>query len=541
MRDKHRLLVLLALVLGLALVFGCSDDDDDDPPTDPGGGDDGGIENVGSITGIVYRAGGLRLADATVTTGTRTTTTNEDGYFVLTAVAEGTRVVGFARDGYMSTFRVAEVLAGQATHFGEENQVVLATIETETVDGAAGGQVATDDGDGEVEFAADSFVDGAGNPYTDEVTVELNAMLPEDDDFYGTFPGEFAGVREDGTEVPFISYGFMNVQLLGADKAPLDLADGSTASLSLTISEEKAASAPATIPMWYFDEETGQWYEEGEATLDGNVYSADVAHFTTWNWDLPLDDVCAITGSVVDEAGLPVANARVMSRGTEMAIMDEAYTNAQGVFEVRAVRNNPTDVWAMSGSLVSDPVLVPVGDDCPVALDEPLVLDVPAYSISLTWGENPSDLDSHLLVPMTWDDGYDYYHIYFGNRGDLGDNPYAALDTDDVTSFGPEIITGTRIYEGRYQYWVYNWSFGGSEGANQSIRDSGATIQVEAGGGLWIWEAADLSLEGAPEGGWWHVFDMVVSGGAITIEPVNVFDEGYSGEGVFPGKKAETK
>ena len=57
MREKHRLsLLLLSLVLGLALVFGCSDDDDDDTPTDPNGGDDGGIENVGSITGIVFQA-----------------------------------------------------------------------------------------------------------------------------------------------------------------------------------------------------------------------------------------------------------------------------------------------------------------------------------------------------------------------------------------------------------------------------------------------------------------------------------------------------
>ncbi len=212
LRKSWLPLTLLALVLGLALVFGCSDDDD---PTDPGGGGNPGIEDAGSISGIVGQGNGISMNGVLVTTGAQTTTTNEDGYFVLTAVPEGSTLVGFAFDGFMSTFRVAEVVEGTGTHFPD---VTMMPVESGTVDGAAGGEVSTSDGDGVVDFDAGSFVDGAGNPYNGEVTVELNAMLPDDDDFYGTFPGEFAGVREDGTEVPFVSYGFMGVQLMGAER-----------------------------------------------------------------------------------------------------------------------------------------------------------------------------------------------------------------------------------------------------------------------------------------------------------------------------------
>jgi len=529
MSSKHRLSwALLALILGLSLmVFGCSSDDDDNP-TDPGGGG-GGTDGVGSISGVITDQNGIPRFGATVGVNAQTATSNEQGYFVLTAVAEGSQIVTFYLDGYMSTFRVAEIVEGQSVHFGE---IVLVLVESGTVQADVGGRVATGDGDGEVEFEADSFVDGAGNVYDGEVTVQLNAVLPDDDEFYGTFPGEFEGVREDGeTVVPFVSFGFMTVEMMSESKAPLQLADGVTAALSLTIPEDKAMTAPATIPMWYFDETTGQWMEEGEATLDGNVYTADVAHFTTWNWDLPVDDICSITGVVVNSEGNPVSGARVVSSGVDVAIMDEVFTNSAGEYNVRAVKNSQTNVWAVSGSQASEAVLVSVGEECPLVLDIDLVLQVSAYTISLTWGETPSDLDSRFYIPMTWSTEYDYYHIYFGNQGTFGQNPFAQLDTDDTTSYGPEIITGTRLYEGRFQYWVHNWS--GNDSA--ALQASGAVVQLEVAGGLWLFEAIDVPLEGADPSGWWHVCDFVNNGGTVTVESVMEFQpqltEGYTTSG----------
>ena len=527
MRKPSVLQLLLIMLLSLALITACSDDDDG--PTDPGGGgDDGPIENVGTISGVVTDASGWSL-DATVTVGSRSVDTNEDGFFVLTQIPVGETLVGASASGHAATYRVVTVTESGTVHLDD---LQLAALESGVVDAATGGQVATGDGDGAVTFAADGFVDAAGDPYAGEVTVQLNAMLPEDSGFYGTFPGEFAGIREGGEEVPFVSYGFMTVELTGVDKSPVQLADGVTAELNLTISADKAATAPATIPMWWFDEAAGVWREEGAAILEGNTYSADVAHFTTWNWDLPIEDICSITGTIEDEAGQPVANARVVSRGVDQAIMDEVRSDATGNFTVRAVRNSITDVWAISGSLSSEPQRVTVAEDCPVTLPDPLVLTVPAYSISLTWGESPSDLDSHLLIPMTWDADYDYYHIYFSSMGSLGEDPYAMLDTDDTSSFGPEIITGSRLYDGRFQYWVHNWS--GDDSA--AIQSSGAVVQLEIGGQLYAYEAVDVSLEGADTTGWWHVFDIVVSGSSVTVERVMQFQPEFGYEGIYADK-----
>lgn len=530
-RQNWLPLGLISLVVGLALVWGCSDDKS---PTDPGGG--GGSAAFGTISGVVHGVGGSPLAEVMVTVGNVTRTSNEEGFFVLTSVPLGTPLVSIATTGYASTFRVVTVIEGGSTHLSD---IVLVPLESFVIGGAAGGTVSTTDGVGQVEFGAASFVDGAGNAYNGAVTVALNAMQPEDSDFYGAFPGAFNGIREDDTEVPFISFGFMTVEITGADKAPLVMAPGSTAALSLTINPDKVATAPATIPMWYFDETDGLWHEEGEATLNGNVYETDVAHFTSWNWDLPVEDISNITGTVVNQEDEPVVGARVISHNVDAAIMDEVFTDASGAFTVRAVCNSNTEVWAVSGSLASEPVLVSLADVCPFPLTQPLVLTVPAYSISLTWGEVPEDLDSHLLIPMTWDAEYDYYHICWFSIGDPVDNPYAFLDTDDTVSYGPEIITGTRVYNGRFQYWVHNFE----TDSTTDLRTSGAVVQLEIGGRLYLYRVSDVPTSGADPNGWWHVFDFVVTGTGttgVTVEPVMRFQAEFSNTGVYPLDKAAT-
>ena len=66
--------------------------------------------------------------------------------------------------------------------------------------------------------------------------------------------------------------------------------------------------------------------------------------------------------------------------------------------------------------------------------------------LTLTWGENPRDLDSHLWTPSI--EGSPY-HVYFGSKGSENSRPYAQLDVDDVSSYGPENITIKRLFNGR--------------------------------------------------------------------------------------------
>ena len=92
---------------------------------------------------------------------------------------------------------------------------------------------------------------------------------------------------------------------------------------------------------------------------------------------------------------------------------------------------------------------------------------------TLTWGEEPRDLDSHLFtpeIPGTYDTIA--YHVYYASPGNAQSAPFADLDVDDVTSYGPEHITIWDEFPGTYSYAVYHYSGTGT------IVTSGAEVGV---------------------------------------------------------------
>lgn len=135
-------------------------------------------------------------------------------------------------------------------------------------------------------------------------------------------------------------------------------------------------------------------------------------------------------------------------------------------------------------------------------------------TITLTWGEFPSDLDAHVLGPDALNN--DVFHVAWFKMGNLDAAPWLNLDRDDVTSFGPEINTFSDVVDGIYQYGVHNYS--DWAGDAMLLWDSEAHVSLALpDGGLWEWDAP---LPDAGDGDLWHVFDIEVNGGAIT----NVFD-----------------
>lgn len=122
--------------------------------------------------------------------------------------------------------------------------------------------------------------------------------------------------------------------------------------------------------------------------------------------------------------------------------------------------------------------------------------------IVLTWGETPSDLDSHLFGPTA--DGTDRFHVCFYDEEYYENNSLTAmLDVDDVSSYGPETIT---IYNmnatGIYSYYVHNYS-DGNDSTSTRLSTSGARIQVYDGTTL----IASYNVPVNRAGTIWHVFD----------------------------------
>jgi hypothetical protein len=124
----------------------------------------------------------------------------------------------------------------------------------------------------------------------------------------------------------------------------------------------------------------------------------------------------------------------------------------------------------------------------------------------LTWNEYPSDLDSHLWTPIIDSESH---HIYYSSRNyySVTESPYADLDVDDLTSFGPETVTIARLFPGTYLYSVYNYT------GSPDITTSGAKVTVfDATGFL-----GQYSIPTTGAGRRWHVFQIDGATGNLTL------------------------
>ncbi len=125
-------------------------------------------------------------------------------------------------------------------------------------------------------------------------------------------------------------------------------------------------------------------------------------------------------------------------------------------------------------------------------------LDSRQLRIVLTWGANPSDLDSHLVG--TTADGRKA-HMYYGQKviyNSEGGVEFQ-LDVDDTTSYGPETTTIYHPESEDYEFYVHNYS----RGSQKQLRNSGATVQVYRGNSALPWKTYYVPQE---DGYYWNVF-----------------------------------
>jgi hypothetical protein len=124
-------------------------------------------------------------------------------------------------------------------------------------------------------------------------------------------PGDLRGINTAGSIKLLETYGMAAIELTGASGELLQIAPGIKATLTMPIPASLSATAPASIPLWYFDETNGLWKEQGSAVKTGSSYVGDVSHFSYWNCDYPLANAVQFDCTLVDLFGNPISNLQV--------------------------------------------------------------------------------------------------------------------------------------------------------------------------------------------------------------------------------------
>jgi hypothetical protein len=166
-------------------------------------------------------------------------------------------------------------------------------------------------------------LNGTTTPYIGEVLVYAEHISPADPNFSMLIPGgDLLGEDAIGTDVTLYSYGMTGVVLRGSGGEALQLESSAQATLTFPIASSQLATAPQSIPLWYYDETENLWKEEGQATRVGNNYVGNVAHFSWWNCDYS-GPTATVKGRVVDCEGIPLANITVTVNGNYTLMTDQ--------------------------------------------------------------------------------------------------------------------------------------------------------------------------------------------------------------------------
>lgn len=507
-------------VLLVGLMAGCG-----------GGGDSGSgtitpppATGTGTIVGKASdNATGAVISGAAVTDGTVSTTTGADGTYTLASATASNKVITFTKSGYIYGSKIINVVAATTVRADiamlpiGRSTTITSQAAAQTIPGPAGSPA-------QVILPVNALVTAAGGTPSGNITANVTPIDPSSNP--QIMPGNYTTSAGGTME----SFGAVEINFRDAAGSNLNLASGKTATIRIPLAAA-ATNPAATMPAFWYNSSTGLWVEEGILTLGGTApnqyYEGTVSHFSYWNADYAYASTC-LTGKVLKADGTPQPYAKVEAQGRGYVGTSTVWTASDGTFTIRVKPNSTVIITASTSGGLSQSLVVSTGAAGTTCspLSANLVLGGTSTSgsakITLTWGANPSDLDSHLTGPLTATGSNSTtgtrFHVYYGNLGSLTGSSFAALDVDDVTSFGPEVVTINRFVTGTYRYSVHHFS------GSSNIFTSPARVELQLNGQTSIYTPPNPGTTAIGDDSVWVVFELVVSStGTVTVVPKNTY------------------
>ncbi len=265
-----------------------------------------GNEISRDFLGTVIDKNKLPIHGVTISIGNETAQTDGNGVFIIrdANVNERFGYVKAEKAGYIHGSR--SVVPSEGTN--KVNIMLLEANVVGTINSGSSETVSLSNGSS-VSFDG-NFIKEDGTAYSGSVDVIMHHLDPVDENISKQMPGMLYARNENGAERMLQTLGMLAVELRGNNGEDLNLAVGSASEIKMPVDVSLMGIAPATIPLWYFDEVNGYWKEEGEATLQGNMYVGIVSHFSFWNCDIPAEAI-SLCVSLTDENGNELANLNV--------------------------------------------------------------------------------------------------------------------------------------------------------------------------------------------------------------------------------------
>jgi hypothetical protein len=488
-----RLATGVAVVLAVAAVLSCGGGGAEGDPSLAGKpfgrrGDGALPSFTGSaVTGligiVVDSTSGSPIPGVTITASGLTTVSDANGNFALPTIPNGTSVVSFNIGSFAPQSRTVEI-----TPTIETSVIMLMTPNATpvTLDPAAGGTAAGTVPAQLVAAAGALALSGGGAPASGNANVVLTPLSTALDAYLE--PGEYMA---NGS--PFETFGGLDIRITDSAGAAITDVTGPV-TIRIPVSTRFAAP-PGTATLFRFDPAAGTYVTGATATLGGSApnqyYEGTINGLGTWVAGQAYSP-STLSVCVENQNGVRIAGARVQSDGQNYSGGGAGVTDSTGVAQVPMKLGANAVVTATSPRSSNSTTVTAPGATFTVT--PCLIMPTSGLTIRLTWGSAPSDLDSHLKGPNAM-------HVYFASRGSLSSQPFSALDVDDVTSFGPEVITVAQLPIGTSEYFVHNFS------NNGSITTSPARVEMRFGSQIRIFSPP--GGEGANR--YWRVFQFVVA------------------------------
>ncbi|HYO67538.1 MAG TPA: carboxypeptidase regulatory-like domain-containing protein [Archangium sp.] len=300
-----------------------------------------------AFAGYVTGTGNAAVANGRVTINNLySTTTGADGYFELYVPASAKYVINVVATNHVPH---SEVYAGPGLL---DMRVQLTPAETFTIDTTRPVSV-TDSRGSRILLPVDALVDASGRKPSGPILMTVHTYDLRNE----RMVGDMSGLDVNGQPVVLLSVGAISVDFTDSAGNRYNLAAGKKATLSLLTDPGNSYSGP--IPMWWYDTSRGLWIEEGQGLVQNGVATADVSHFTVWNFDAKFSTPSCVR-ITVDPMWFYVASGGfVRIRVTSPSPWYSVYSlpiNSPGTHVIYNVENNvnlqfdilrpgTTDVW----------------------------------------------------------------------------------------------------------------------------------------------------------------------------------------------------